>query len=552
LTVPRLFLFALALSLLGPGVASARGEAPICAAGCKAAPAGSGPLFVLSGHGWGHGVGMSQYGAYGYAQHGWTYDQIATHYFPGTSLGPAGVTRVRVLLADGRRSLTVASDSDFTVKDGSGVVRPLAPGSYSFGPGLKLKLDPQPVAPLPQPLTFSAGSAPLRLAGRPYRGSFQVDVVNGKLRLIDVVGLEQYLYGVVPSEMPSTWSAEALKAQAVVARSYALATRKVAAPFDLYPDTRSQVYLGISNEKPSTNSAVDSTAGRVLLFNGQVAHTFFYSTSGGRTENATDVWTTGSPLPYLVSVDDPYDTISPYHNWGPITFTGAMLGKKLRAPAAVTDAQTALDESGRVATLSVLSAKGQIDVPGTTVRTTLGLRSTWFDLGVLALSKPLPATPVEFGGAIQLGGVIRGIGPVDLEQRPAGSSWQSIGAVSPAADGTLALLEKPTVTTDYRLATTTVAAGAVRVSVSPRVRFYSGQTPGLLRGLVRPVLAGAAVQIQQQDAAGAWTTIATTAVDENGDFSSTLQPGTGVYRARVAAGRGFAAGTTPPLRVVTG
>ncbi|TML87119.1 MAG: SpoIID/LytB domain-containing protein [Actinobacteria bacterium] len=551
--MPRSLVLALVFLLLGAGAASARGDAPVCAASCKAAPAGSGALLVLSGHGWGHGVGMSQYGAYGYAQHGWTYQQIVTHYFAGTTLGPAPVSRVRVLLADRKKSLTVASDADFTVKDGAGTVHPVSAGSYPFGPGLRIPTaDAATPAPLPGPLTFTASpAAPLQLGGKPYRGSFQVDVVNRKLRAIDIVGLEQYLYGVVPSEMPYTWAAEALEAQAVAARSYALSNRAVAAPFDLYSDTRSQVYLGIAHERPSTNAAVDATAGQVLLYGGQVAHTYFFSTSGGRTANAADIWTSGTSLPYLVAVPDPYDSISPYHDWGPVPFTGAALAKAFRVPGGVTDAQTTLNASGRVSTLSLLGPQGQVDVPAGTVRTKLKLRSTWFDVGVLSLSRPLPAAPVEFGGAVQLSGVARGIAGVALEQRSAGSTWQAVGPVAPAADGTVAIPAKPTVTTDYRLATTTAAAAPVRIAVAPRIRFYADKTPDHLRGLVRPVLTGAPVAVQSQDAAGAWTTVATTTVDANGDFDATLQLATGTYRARIAATKGFVAGTTPPLSVVT-
>ena len=175
------------------------------------------------------------------------------------------------------------------------------------------------------PLTFVAGKGgPLTLRRR-YRGKIQVDLVDGKLRAIDVVGLEQYLYGVVPSEMPSTWAPEALKAQAVAARSYALATRQIAAPFDVYSDTRSQMYLGVSHESPAATAAVDLTKGQVLFYGGTVATTFFSSTSGGKTESSLD-WS-GTALPYLVSVPDPYDDISPYHNWGPVAVTG-----KLRKP----------------------------------------------------------------------------------------------------------------------------------------------------------------------------------------------------------------------------
>src|SRR5207245_8668173 len=177
------------------------------------------------------------------------------------------------------------------------------------------------------------------------------DVTGGKLRAINVVGLEQYLYGVVPSEMPFTWLPEALKAQAVAARSYALATRRTGA-FGLYPATRSQVHLGIEHEKPSTNAAVDATAGQVVLYQGEVAKTFFFSTSGGRTASSEDVW--GEPVPYLVSVPDSYDSISPYHDWGPFAFTGSKLAKLLKIKGQqVDDLQPELNQSGRTKTLNV-------------------------------------------------------------------------------------------------------------------------------------------------------------------------------------------------------
>src|ERR1051325_8822924 len=95
-------------------------SAPVCASSCFTAPAGSGPLFLFSGHGWGHGVGMSQYGAYGYAQHGWTAAQILGHYYPGTTLGTTTAATVRVLLADRQSTLTLSSTVPLTVKDGAG------------------------------------------------------------------------------------------------------------------------------------------------------------------------------------------------------------------------------------------------------------------------------------------------------------------------------------------------------------------------------------------------------------------------------------------------
>src|SRR5207253_1902670 len=208
---------------------------------------------------------------------------------------------------------------------------------------------------------------------------------GGKLRAINVVGLEQYLYGVVPSEMPYTWAPEALKVQAVAARSYALATKR-SGGFDVYRDTRDQVYLGLDHEKPSSNAAVDATAGKVLLYDGAVAKTYFFSTSGGRTASAEDIW--GTAIPYLVSVPDPYDSISPYHDWGPFAFSAAKLGRALHAGGAVSDVQAALNPSGRVSALTVETAAGERSFQASSLRKVLGLRSTWFTVGVLSLSGP--------------------------------------------------------------------------------------------------------------------------------------------------------------------
>ena len=155
------------------------------------------------------------------------------------------------------------------MRDGIGQLWHLAAGPQTFGPGLRIKTSDVPQRQqLPGPLTFNAGSSPLRFGDRPYRGQVQVSVANGALRAVNVVGLEAYLYGVVPSEMPRDWLPEALKAQAVAARSYALAVKKSGSWFDLYPDTRSQVYLGIAHEAPSTTAAVQDTAGQVVMYGG--------------------------------------------------------------------------------------------------------------------------------------------------------------------------------------------------------------------------------------------------------------------------------------------
>ena len=501
--------------------------------------------FVVTGHGWGHGVGLSQWGAYGYAQKGFDYEKIVLHYFPGTELGDAPISRVRVLLTSGVKTLTVNSTVDFKVRDGSGVVHTLSAGAYPLTTALKLRVDGQSKASaLPGPLLFQPGSAALALKHR-YRGSIQIDVSAGKLRAINMVGLEQYLYGVVPSEMPYTWAPEALKAQAIAARSYALATRRTGA-FDLYPDTRSQVYLGIEHEKPSTNAAVNATAGQVVLYDGEVAKTYFFSSSGGRTASAEDVW--GEPVPYLVSVPDPYDSISPHHDWGPFVFTGTKLAKMLKMKGQVVDLQPELNSSGRIKVLNVIGTKGTLAVPGAVLRTKMGLRSTWFSVGVLSLAGPTQT--VVFGGRAKLIGVARGLTQAVLQQRQAGT-WTDLSSVKADKDGAVSVLVKPSVTTQYRLASGKVLAASVRVPVAPLTRFYPVRTQTQLRGYVRPAsLAGTTVLIQKQQGA-AWPTVAQTTVGADGDFLAALQLTTGVYRARVNSGHGFVVGFSPVVQVTT-
>ena len=507
------------------------------------APLPAAATFVINGRGWGHGVGMSQYGAYGYAQHGYTYQEILAHYFPGTDLTTVPKSRVRVLLAVNAAKLKISSAADFTAKDANGVTHQVAAGTYTLTPALKLAVDgaQKPVA-LAQPVLFQPGAAPLALARR-YRGSIQVDLSNGKLRAINVVGLEQYLYGVVPSEMPFQWSPQALDAQAVAARSYALATRRPTGAFDLYPDTRSQVYLGIDHEKPTTTAAVDATSGQVVTYDGAVATTYFFSTSGGKTASAQDVW--GKAVPYLVSVPDPYDSISPYHTWGPVALTGAKLGRLLHAGGAVTDAATTLNSSGRVATMNVLTAHGEKSFDANTLRSVLGLRSTWFKVGTLALGTPGAA--VSYGSAAQLPGVVRGLADVSLQQRN-GTAWQTVGAVSPAKDGTIAVSVKPTATSYYRLSVGKAATAVARVPVAPLVRLTPPRTQTDLRGTVRPILPGVAVAIQLEQGSK-WVTVAHTTLTTSGTFDAQLQLADGTYRARVAPGHGLVAGVSSILQV---
>ncbi len=506
----------------------------------------NGAVFVVAGRGWGHGVGLSQWGAHGFARKGMTYDRILAHYYRGTTIERAPVSKVRVLLASGKRQLTVESTADFRVRGPNGRIRKLPAGKHVFGPGLKVKTKgaKRRVA-LDWPAVFLPGEEPLRL-GRRYRGAIKVDLVGGRLRAINVVGLEQYLYGVVPAEVPDDWPAEVLKAQAVAARSYALATRKVGGAYDLFPDVRSQVYRGIDEEEDTTNEAVEETAGQVLMHAGSIATTYFHSTSGGRTASVADAWPGSNPVPYLVSVNDPYDSISPHHTWGPVVISGRRMQQVLKARGRLTDVRTTVNASGRVPTVLAIGTLGESSVRGGDFRRALGLRSTWFRVGVLAL--PPLGKPISYGAAGRLTGVARHVERPVLEQLR-GSTWTATVPVQPAGDGAFTVTVKPTATARYRLVSGTVRTDAVTVGVAPRVALTAPGDLSQLEGSVRPALEGTAVEILRLNGP-AWQVVARTTVGAGGKFLATLDVTSGSYRARVPSpGRGLVAGTSSTLVV---
>ena len=519
------------------------------ALGLKTAPANQAaqplPVIFVAGHGWGHGIGLAQYGAYGYALHGWSYDDIVLHYYPGTTLGTAPVRKVRVLLSAGSKRVTVSSRSPFVVRDGAGRKHKLPAGTQAFGPGLKLRLSAKKQKALPPPLFFSPGSEPLSFGGRAYRGQLRVKKAGPALQVVNLIGLDSYLSGVVTSEMPDRWPAEALAAQAVVARSYALAHLHKG-DFDLYPDTRSQVYGGIAAESPSATEAVNETAGEVVLYKGVVADTYFFSSSGGKTANVQDVWRKSKPEPYLVSVPDPYDTLSPYHNWGPLKFGAAVLGRRLHTPGPIVDFHADVASSGRVRSLTLLGTKGQKTLSGGVVRSVLGLRSTWFRLGLLSLSKPKAA--VVYGSSATLSGIVRGVTRVSLEAKAYGGSWKRTARLVPK-HGEIAPVVKPKLPTDYRLESGGFRSVAVHLAVAPFVSLAAGSNGVSVSGLARPVLPGAGVQVQRLGTNG-WATVAQTKIGSDGAYQASLRLSPGDYRARVVAGRGFAVGISKTVTVI--
>ena len=353
---------------------------------CAAPIATASPLITLTGRGWGHGVGMSQDGAEGMARKGATSSEILAHFYRGTKIDERTGQRIRVLLREAS-AVTIRAEAgaklwvdtaDPVAVDGSLTARPLAGGRLLLVDGAGKEVARGTVLRV-------AGGGPIKVSTRRYRGTIELRRFKGAVRAIDDIALEDYVRGVIAWEMPSSWHAAALGAQAVAARSYALAESASGGQFDVFSDTRSQMYGGVAAETPSTDAAVVATANQVLTYKGKVATTFFFASSGGRTANVQDIWS-GSAIPYLVAVDDPGDTISPYHRWKPQTFTATGLGK-LFGTGPVRTISIVRNKSGRVGTLTLTSSRGLKTLRGSEARTRGALRSTWFSLRLLDLQR---------------------------------------------------------------------------------------------------------------------------------------------------------------------
>jgi SpoIID/LytB domain protein len=250
---------------------------------------------VISGAGDGHGVGMSQDGALGYAEHGWSYSSILAHYYTGTALGaaPAGA-KVRVLIGN----------------------------------------------------------------------------------TVHTLPLETYVRGVISAEMPASWPAAALEAQAVAVRTYALTAHAGGSKFDVYSDTRSQVYRGPSAETASTNAATIATVGQIVTYDGLPAITYFFASSGGHTEDVQNAFG-GAAEPWLVGVPDSYETKT--SSWT-LSMSFASAAARLRGLVKGSFRGIEVLERGsspRIISAAVLGSAGDTRVSGSELAGRLGLNSTW-------------------------------------------------------------------------------------------------------------------------------------------------------------------------------
>jgi stage II sporulation protein D len=252
---------------------------------------------LITGGGDGHGVGMSQEGALGYAEHGSSYQAILAHYYTGTALGtaPAG-TQVRVL-------------------------------------------------------------------------------IGGKVHKL---ALETYVRGVISAEVSASWPLAALEAQAVASRTYALTAHAGGSKFDVYADTRSQVYRGVAAQTPQTDAAVADTAGQIVTYEGRPAITYFFASSGGRTENVENSFIGSQPEPWLRGVVDQYEQ-GDEHTWK-TTLGMATAGARLHGLVRGSLQGIEVLKRGfspRIISAYVLGSGGRTLASGPELAARLGLFSAW-------------------------------------------------------------------------------------------------------------------------------------------------------------------------------
>jgi stage II sporulation protein D len=323
---------------------------------------------------------MSQYGAYGYALHGAGYSSILAHYYRGTTLTTTNPARiVKVLLKIGPAAFSGAAKADGrALKPGTTYsVQPLPKGSLAL-------TDPSGtrVGTFAAPLTVS-GPGTLRLAGLgTYRGSLLFRPAGrNSVETINAVGLDAYVRGVVAAEMPSSWPAQALEAQAVAARTYALTSDVGGRVYQLYSDTRSQSYGGVGTETAATNAAVAATRGRIVSYDGSPAITYFFSSSGGYTESVQNAFPGATPEPWLNGVPDPYDGVGgdPYHRW---SYRMSLAAAAARLSGLLKGSLEGIQVlrrgvSPRIVTAAVVGTGGRTTVSGAELQQRFGLPSTY-------------------------------------------------------------------------------------------------------------------------------------------------------------------------------
>jgi len=229
----------------------------------------------------------------------------------------------------------------------------------------------------------------------------------GSLNTIDALPVDQYVKGVIPNESPASWPQAALRAQAVAARSFALTGGVGGNGFDLYSDTRSQVYKGLSSETAATNQAAEATKGQVVMYGGKIAETFFSACSGGHTESVQNVFF-GPPIPYLVGVPDPYDGACPLHSWQ-LKLSESEISSKLGSYLDGALKRVVVTQRGvspRIVWAKLYGTGGVTKIRGDQLESALGAYSSWMNFQKLVNGKAAgggeaegePSPPAPPGG----------------------------------------------------------------------------------------------------------------------------------------------------------
>jgi stage II sporulation protein D len=215
----------------------------------------------------------------------------------------------------------------------------------------------------------------IAINGKHYHGSFLIvrSRKGTSVNVINVINVEKYLQGVVPKEVVETWKLDALKTQAVIARTYAIGHlgRHKADGFDLCDEPHCQVYGGADVETPSTNLAVKQTYGEVLMYDGKIAEVYYFSNSGGYTEDPLTVWGTSNFPPYLRAKKDPYSKGEPNYNWE-ISINVNAIRTRYNLPRITSIRTSGKTKSGAPKEIIIRHAGGSKIVPANSFRSHFG------------------------------------------------------------------------------------------------------------------------------------------------------------------------------------
>ncbi|MFD1848632.1 peptidoglycan-binding protein [Oceanobacillus bengalensis] len=335
--------------------------------------------FRITGKGYGHSVGMTQWGAYGMAASGHTYEDILKYYYTGTGIGMRDTSNqnVRVLLAEKKDVLSISSNQPYQVGDKEFLPQTTTTIKYLNG---KFVIENSgKTYQLTTPFQISqAKEGVLYFNNKQYEGTFSISTTDNKLNLVNHLNVENYLKGVVPYEIIPSWdNLNLFKVQTLAARTYVLKEiqRNQSKHFDVYDTVRSQVYNGVPNSIPERyvtkiNQAISDTKGEVVLYNGALIDAVYSASAGGHTVDAVDVW--GNHVPYLIGKEDPYDQSNYASNWYSYSISKAELEKLFPTVGKVIHVSVMETKYNRPTKIKIAGEKAEIIVSGTTFRQKIG------------------------------------------------------------------------------------------------------------------------------------------------------------------------------------